>query len=96
MRPPPFGSGAAHLRLPLAGRRAALPTYPFQRERFWVDGSAGRFPALALDGEVVRATSDTGTHKFTCDVRIDTPKEADYFRHGGILPYVLRQLVGKH
>jgi aconitate hydratase len=26
-------------------------------------------------------------------VRIDTPKEADYFRHGGILHYVLRQLA---
>ena len=26
-------------------------------------------------------------------VRIDTPKEAEYFRHGGILHYVLRQLV---
>jgi aconitate hydratase len=25
-------------------------------------------------------------------VRIDTPKEAEYFRHGGILQYVLRQL----
>jgi aconitate hydratase len=28
-------------------------------------------------------------------VRIDTPKERDYFQHGGILQYVLRQLVGK-
>jgi len=27
--------------------------------------------------------------------RIDTPKERDYFRHGGILHYVLRQLAGK-
>jgi aconitate hydratase len=27
-------------------------------------------------------------------VRIDTPIEADYYRHGGILPYVLRQLLG--
>jgi len=26
-------------------------------------------------------------------VRIDTPGEADYFRHGGILQYVLRQLA---
>jgi aconitate hydratase len=26
-------------------------------------------------------------------LRIDTPKEADYFRHGGILQYVLRQLA---
>jgi len=28
-------------------------------------------------------------------VRIDTPKERDYFQHGGILQYVLRQLAGK-
>jgi aconitate hydratase len=26
-------------------------------------------------------------------VRIDTPQEAHYYRHGGILPYVLRQLL---
>jgi aconitate hydratase len=26
-------------------------------------------------------------------VRIDTPAEAAYYRHGGILPYVLRQLL---
>jgi aconitate hydratase len=26
-------------------------------------------------------------------VRIDTPKEVDYFKHGGILPFVLRQLM---
>jgi aconitate hydratase len=29
---------------------------------------------------------------FRARVRIDTPREADYYRHGGILPYVLRQL----
>ena len=27
-------------------------------------------------------------------LRIDTPIEVDYFRHGGILPFVLRQLLG--
>jgi aconitate hydratase len=27
-------------------------------------------------------------------VRVDTPAEAAYYRHGGILPYVLRQLLG--
>ena len=31
---------------------------------------------------------------FTARVRIDTPKEREYFRHGGILQYVLRQLAG--
>jgi aconitate hydratase len=34
-----------------------------------------------------------GDVEFEARVRIDTPKEADYFRHGGILPYVLRQLL---
>jgi aconitate hydratase len=28
-------------------------------------------------------------------LRIDTPIEVDYYRHGGILPYVLRQLLGQ-
>jgi aconitate hydratase len=28
-------------------------------------------------------------------VRIDTPKEVQYFQHGGILPFVLRQLLKK-
>jgi aconitate hydratase len=28
-------------------------------------------------------------------LRIDTPIEIDYYRHGGILPYVLRQLLSK-
>jgi aconitate hydratase len=31
--------------------------------------------------------------EFRVTVRIDTPKESDYFRHGGILQYVLRQLL---
>ena len=30
---------------------------------------------------------------FEAIVRIDTPDEADYYRHGGILQYVLRQLA---
>ncbi|MEO7979990.1 MAG: aconitate hydratase [Sporichthyaceae bacterium] len=41
----------------------------------------------------VRVDTDGQTRKFTADVRIDTPAEAEYFRHGGILQYVLRQLL---
>ncbi|MBN8713880.1 MAG: aconitate hydratase [Xanthomonadales bacterium] len=42
----------------------------------------------------VHATSPAGkTTEFEVDVRIDTPAEAAYYRHGGILPYVLRQLL---
>ncbi len=40
----------------------------------------------------VTVTADDTT--FTARLRIDTPKEADYYRHGGILQYVLRQLRG--
>jgi aconitate hydratase len=42
----------------------------------------------------VRADADGRSREFTATVRIDTPAEAAYFRHGGILPYVLRQLLG--
>jgi aconitate hydratase len=34
--------------------------------------------------------------EFEVAVRIDTPEELVAFKHGGILPYVLRQLVGKN
>jgi aconitate hydratase len=40
----------------------------------------------------VAVRTDTGV-SFDARVRIDTPAEADYFRHGGILPYVLRSLL---
>jgi aconitate hydratase len=42
----------------------------------------------------VRAKADDGSVKtFSAVSRIDTPEELSYYRHGGILPYVLRQLV---
>ncbi len=46
-------------------------------------------------GEVsVSATPPQGkTVQFTARLRIDTPKEREYYRHGGILQYVLRQLA---
>jgi aconitate hydratase len=42
----------------------------------------------------VRAKGEK-TIQFQAVARIDTPEELVAFRHGGILPYVLRQLVGK-
>ena len=41
-----------------------------------------------------RSRCSAGDKEFEARVRIDTPKEADYFRHGGILQYVLRSLMG--
>jgi aconitate hydratase len=48
----------------------------------------GRVPST------VRVSTDTGV-EFDAVVRIDTPGEADYYRNGGILQYVLRQLIAK-
>ena len=63
------------------------------REVFEIEGLAG--------GEAkevtVKATPADGGGKaisFKARVRIDTPKEREYYRHGGILQYVLRQLAG--
>jgi len=41
----------------------------------------------------VRATANGKTTEFTTAVRIDTPQEAQYYANGGILQYVLRQLL---
>jgi aconitate hydratase len=43
----------------------------------------------------VTANSSQGNKKFTIVVRIDTPQEIEYYEHGGILQYVLRQLAAK-
>ncbi|MEW2131779.1 aconitate hydratase AcnA [Streptomyces sp. NPDC005435] len=42
----------------------------------------------------VKVTTDTGV-EFDAVVRIDTPGEADYYRNGGIMQYVLRNLIAK-
>ncbi len=56
---------------------------------------------LALEGQEtpkelpVRAERADGTIvEFPVRVRIDTPMEAEYYRHGGILPFMVRQLAG--
>ncbi len=58
-------------------------------------GVTGIGVGLTPRGDVlVRATTADGTTtEFDATVRIDTPEELEYFHHGGILPYVLRQLA---
>ncbi len=50
----------------------------------------GRIPRTV---HVTATRPDGTTTGFDARVRIDTPGEADYYRHGGILPYVLRSLL---
>ena len=42
----------------------------------------------------VRGEDGSPAREFAAVVRLDTPQEARYYRHGGILPYVLRRLLG--
>jgi len=61
------------------------------REVFDILGIAdGLTPGKEL---TVNASGVGAPKRFTAIARIDTPNELDYFRHGGILPYVLRQLA---
>ena len=62
------------------------------QESFDLTGIAeGLSPRSAVQ---VRATRADGTVvEFSVTARIDTPDELDYYHHGGILPYVLRQLA---
>jgi aconitate hydratase len=78
-----FLDGASHDSLGLTGH-----------ETFDIEGiAAGLAPFKQL---TVIATSLTGVvTKFTVRCRIDTPVEVEYFRHGGILQYVLRNLLNE-
>ncbi len=46
------------------------------------------------NGDADEVTVRAGETEFRARVRLDTPRERDYLRHGGILPYVLRRLAG--
>jgi len=86
------GMGVLPLEFRPGETRATLGLTGF--ETFEIEGMADDMkPRVAL---VVRARSLDGTEKrFQAVSRIDTPEEMSYYRHGGILPYVLRQLVSR-
>ncbi len=87
-----IGMGVLPLQFPAGESAASLGLDG--TETFGVSGvtelNEGRTPRTVA----VRAVKEDGTEvRFDAVVRIDTPGEADYYRNGGILPYVLRQLV---
>jgi aconitate hydratase len=55
------------------------------REQFAIEGIE--------NGEATHVTVRADDTTFRARVRLDTPREREYLRHGGILPYVLRRLV---
>ncbi len=77
-------------------------TYGLTGEEDFTLGKPGQLRAMLDSGfasgknlTVCAATRDGQTVEFPVTLRIDTPQEILYYQHGGILHYVLRQLVGK-
>jgi len=68
------------------------------RETFDLTGLAALLTEGFPRGKELTVTAtrpDGSTMRFRTTVRIDTPQELQYYRHGGILEYVLRQLAGQ-
>jgi aconitate hydratase len=83
-----IGMGVLPLQFPAGESATSLGIDA--HESFKVTGFAEPLNA----GELPKTCSvKAGQVEFEATVRIDTPKEADYFRHGGILQYVLRGLL---
>jgi len=59
------------------------------REQYRIEGVKA---ALSSESRRVRVFADEKS--FEAIVRVDTPQEVEYYRNGGILPYVLRQIAG--
>ena len=63
-------------------------------ETFTIEGINGGNVKPLQDVVMVIGRADGSTQRVTLTLRIDTGIEVDYLKHGGILPYVLRDLVG--
>jgi aconitate hydratase len=62
------------------------------RETFAITGLAN---GTARDATVTAVSDGGSSRSFPVRVRLDTPRERDYLRHGGILPYAVRMLRGR-
>jgi aconitate hydratase len=84
------GMGVLPLEFADGATRQSLGLTGF--ETYEIDGlTAALAPRSRL---TVHARDGARDISFSAVLRIDTPEEMAYYRHGGILPYVLRQLVG--
>ena len=84
------GMGVLPLELKNGQTRQSLGLTGF--ETFDITGLDGSLrPRATLT--VTARDADGKTKSFDVVARIDTPEELSYYKHGGILPYVLRQLV---
>ncbi len=87
-----IGMGVLPLQFPPGENAESLGLHG--DETFTITGIEGLNSGTTPEALHVEATSHGGTTvKFMAPLRIDTPGEADYYRNGGILQYVLRSLL---
>jgi aconitate hydratase len=87
------GMGVLPLQFPEGQNAASLGLTG--RETFAIEGIGHSLNGGGRQAQVVAKADDGREIRFTAKVRIDTPQEIEYYRSGGILPYVLRQLAAK-
>ncbi|MFZ0936650.1 MAG: aconitate hydratase AcnA [Bryobacteraceae bacterium] len=63
------------------------------KETYHITGIPAALGGGAKKAAVRAVAADGAETKFSVTVRVDTPQEVEYYRNGGILPYVLRQLA---
>ncbi|HEX6314570.1 MAG TPA: aconitate hydratase AcnA [Gemmatimonadaceae bacterium] len=85
------GMGVLPLEFTSGDTRQTLGLTGF--EEYSIEGLDASLAARAALTVVARDGS--AEKRFVVRARIDTPEELNYYRHGGILPYVLRQLAGR-
>jgi aconitate hydratase len=65
------------------------------QETYYVTDIPAALGGGAKQAAVRAVSSDGAETNFTVAVRVDTPQEVEYYRKGGILPYVLRELANE-
>jgi len=86
-----IGMGVLPLQYPAGESAASLGLDG--TETFDIEGVTALDTTTPPTVRVRAAKADGSVVEFDADLRIDTPGEAEYYRHGGILQYVLRSLV---
>jgi len=84
--------GMGVLPLQFAGSDSAASLGIDGDETFDIEGLEGEIKPQQ-DATLVIKSEDGSVQRVKVKLRIDTPIEVDYYRHGGILPFVLRQLL---
>ena len=102
--PAPASSADAELRAESVARAGGCKIYSSESNdnraeivtaNIASDGTVYEGTSTAAGSRIGRIAADGKVREFTVTARIDTPEEVVAFRHGGILPYVVRQLVSR-